>query len=138
MRILGRAIKQAQKEDTSDLGSDSMSFDDFNMSFSDDTEIKTYGDALEKIIECGPYLGLNTLLQVDRPNNVLSKEYVNRNYINSIFNHVVALQSDDGVASDLGIAVRLDRLSTAKSRLRAIYHNYVKDKSQTFTPFVLK
>lgn len=138
MRILGRAIKQAQKEDTSDLGLDSMSFDDFNMSFSDDTEIKTYGDALEKIIECGPYLGLNTLLQVDRPKKVLLKEYVNHTYINTMFNHVVALQSDAGAATELGIDVKLDRLSADQSRLRAIYHNFAKDKSQTFTPFILK
>lgn len=138
MRILGRAIKQAQKEVTSNLGSDSMSFDDFNMSFSDDTEMKTYGDALEKIIECGPYLGLNTLLQVDRPKKVLLKEYVNQTYINTMFNHVVALQSDAGAATELGIDVKLDRLSADQSRLRAIYHNYAKDKSQTFTPFILK
>lgn len=138
MRILGRAIKQAPKKEASDFGSDSMSFDQFSMSFNEETEMKTYGDLLEKIIECGPYLGLNTLLQVDRPKKVLLKEYVNHNYINTIFNHVVALQSDSGAASDLGIEVRLDRLSAAKSRLRAIYHNYAKDKSQTFTPFVLK
>ena len=138
MRMLGRAIKQAPKKEAGDFGSDSMSFDQFSMSFNEETEMKTYGDLLEKIIECGPYLGLNTLLQVDRPKKVLLKEYVNHNYINTIFNHVVALQSDAGAASDLGIEVRLDRLSAAKSRLRAIYHNYAKDKSQTFTPFVLK
>jgi hypothetical protein len=54
-----------------------------------------------------------------------------------MFNHVVALQSDAGAATELGIDVKLDRLSADQSRLRAIYHNYAKDKSQTFTPFIL-
>lgn len=139
-RILSRPIRQeASAVPADDMTFNPMSFDQFASDLSADSKMKTYGEALAKIIECGAYLGVNTLLEVDRPKKILFNDYVNQNYVNARFNHVVVLQSDGNASAELGIEdVKLDRLSSEPTRLRAVYHNYSKNLSQTFTPFILK
>lgn len=136
-RMLKRAVKQKTPAPAEDNGSGMVMYDTFNES--NTTAIKTYGEALEKIIEGGPYIGLNTLLHVDRPKKMITADNVYFNYINARFNHVVVHQSDANASVELGIEdIKLDKLSAEPGSLRAVYCNYTKNQPQLFTPFVLK
>lgn len=136
-RMLKRAVKQKTPAPAEDNGSGMVMYDTFNES--NTTAIKTYGEALEKIIEGGPYIGLNTLLHVDRPKKMIAADNVYFNYINARFNHVVVHQSDANASVELGIEdIKLDKLSAEPGSLRAVYCNYTKNQPQLFTPFVLK
>lgn len=118
-----------------------------NFSFGDDTggkgkkaDISSYRKALSYILDNGPQMGVNTLLQVDVPSKVLYEDYVNAKFIFGKFNHLVMLRSEEKAAVPLGLSddVRLEQLPSDIERLRAIYYDSGSDKYQMFTPYIIK
>lgn len=101
-------------------------------------EVKTYIDALCYILDNGPDYHIHTILQVDKPDNLLFQDFFPRNYIFSKFRHLIMLHSDDKAATKLGVSdeMRLDKLNSENERLRAIYYADGDDGWTLFSPFV--
>ena len=101
-------------------------------------EVKTYIDALCYILDNGPDYHIHTILQVDKPDNLLFQDFFPRNFIFSKFRHLIMLHSDDKAATKLGVSdeMRLDKLNSENERLRAIYYADGDDGWTLFSPFV--
>lgn len=130
------------ENDASNFGMDLSSFD-----FGGDSggknkkaDISSYRKALAYILDNGPRLGVNTLLQVDMPSKVLYDDYVNAKFIFGKFNHLVMFRSEEKAATPLGLSddIHLDQLPAEEERTRAIYYASDRDVYQMFVPYVIK
>jgi hypothetical protein len=103
-------------------------------------DISSYRKALAYILDNGPQMGVNTLLQVDQPSKILYEDYVNAKFVFGKFNHMVMLRSEEKAAAPLGLSddIHLDQLPSEDERLRAIYYDSGSDKYQMFTPYIIK
>ena len=103
-------------------------------------DISSYRKALAYILDNGPQMGVNTLLQVDQPSKILYEDYVNAKFVFGKFNHLVMLRSEEKAAAPLGLSddIHLDQLPSEDERLRAIYYDSGSDKYQMFTPYIIK
>jgi hypothetical protein len=103
-------------------------------------DISSYRKALAYILDNGPRMGVNTLLQVDQPSKILYEDYVNAKFVYGKFNHLVMLRSEEKAASPLGLSdeIHLNQLPSEDERLRAIYYDSGSDKYQMFTPYIIK
>lgn len=103
-------------------------------------DISSYRKALAYILDNGPQMSVNTLLQVDQPTKILYEDYVNAKFVYGKFNHLVMLRSEEKAAAPLGLNddIHLDQLPSEEERLRAIYYDSGSDKYQMFTPYILK
>ena len=99
--------------------------------------IKTYKDALSYILDNGPDLHVHTVLQVDKPSNLLFEDFVSRKFIFRKFRHLILLKSEQNVMTNLGLSddIRLESLSSDNERLRAIYYADGDDGWTLFSPF---
>lgn len=102
------------------------------------SEIKTYKDALCFILDNGPDYHIHTIIQVNKPDNLLFEEYVTGKFVLKKFRHLVMLRSDDKATMRLGVPneIRLDKLNSKNERLRAIYYADGDDGWTLFSPFV--
>lgn len=103
-------------------------------------DISSYRKALAYILDNGPQMGVNTLLQVDQPSKILYEDYVNAKFVFGKFNHLVMLRSEEKAAAPLGLSddIHLDQLPSEDERLRAIYYASDRDVYQMFTPYIIK
>ena len=103
------------------------------------SEIKTYKQALSYILDNGPEFHIHTVLQVDKPSNLLFEDYVTSKFIFKKFRHLIMLKSDDKAALSLGLPdeIRLDTLNSEPERLRAIYYADGDDGWTLFSPFAM-
>jgi hypothetical protein len=103
-------------------------------------DISSYRKALAYILDNGPRMGVNTLLQVDVPSKLLYEDYVNAKFVYNKFNHLIMLRSEEKAVATLGLNddIHLERLSSDSERLRAIYYAADRDKYQMFTPYIIK
>ena len=103
-------------------------------------DISSYRKALAYILDNGPQMGVNTLLQVDQPSKILYEDYVNAKFVFGKFNHLVMLRSEEKAAAPLGLSddIHLDQLPSEDERLRAIYYASDRDIYQMFTPYIIK
>jgi hypothetical protein len=103
------------------------------------TIVGTYKDALNYILDNGPDYHVHTILQVDKPDNLLFEDYVTSKFVFTKFRHLVMLRSDEKAALKLGVPddIRLDTLNSEPERLRAIYYADGDDKWTLFSPFVM-
>ena len=103
-------------------------------------DISSYRKVLAYILDNGPQMGVNTLLQVDQPSKILYEDYVNPKFVYGKFNHLVMLRSEEKAAGPLGLSddIHLDQLPSEEERLRAIYYDSGSDKYQMFTPYIIK
>ena len=103
----------------------------------DITKIKTYPQALEFLLDEGPVHNVHTLLQVDKPANILFEGEFGRNATDK-FRHKVILRSENKYLSAMRLSVEIDveKLSDEEEHLRAYY--YPEDGNpQLFTPYLL-
>ena len=130
------------ENDDSNFGKDLSSFDFGGNSVgkSKKIDISSYRKALTYILDNGPQIGMNTLLQVDQPSKILYEDYVNAKFVFGKFNHLVMLRSEEKAAVPLGLSddIHLDQLPSEEERLRAIYYASDRDEYQTFTPYIIK
>lgn len=98
-------------------------------------------DAIRYILDKGPSLGVHTILQVDKPENLLfpNDNYFNRQQlVDKYFVRVIMLRSEEQSSIKLtGGNVRLDQLEDDSRRLRAYYYDGMSDKYTLFTPYML-
>ena len=131
------------EDDSSSKSSD----DDDMMSISDDffgggssssSNVKTYKDALNVILEKGPDYGVHTLLQIEKASNLLFEDYITPKVVFQKFKHLVMLKSDEttGVTLHLNDDIRLEKLSSDWERLRAYYYAEESDSYTLFTPYM--
>ena len=102
-------------------------------------EVKTYKDALNYILDNGPEHHVHTILQVDKPDNLLFEDIITSKMIFRKFRHLVMLRSDEKAALKLGIPdeIRLENLNSEQERLRAVYYADGDDGWTLFSPFAL-
>ena len=117
-------------------------FGPMNFDFSSQSSgatIKTYKDALNYILDNGPDYHIHTILQVDKPDNLLFEDYVTSKFVLKKFRHLVMLHSDEKAAMKLGIPdeIRLETLNAEPERLRAIYYADGNDGWKLFSPFAM-
>lgn len=117
-------------------------FGPMNFTFSGQSSsatIKTYKDALNYILECGPDYHVHTILQVDKPDNLLFEDYVTSKFVLKKFRHLIILRSDEKAAMKMGVPdeIRLETLNSEPERLRAIYYADGDDGWTLFSPFAM-
>ena len=102
-------------------------------------EVKTYKDALNYILDNGPEQHVHTMLQVDKPDNLLFEDIITSKMIFRKFRHLVMLRSDEKASLKLGIPdeIRLENLNSELERLRAVYYADGDDGWTLFSPFAL-
>ena len=139
-------LKRDQKfiEDRSEIEQSNDTFDIFQgISFSTDQAIGTahncdsFRKALIYLLENGPLAGLNTLVQLDKPDKLLFDDFISAKIVSSRFKHIVILRSEARAAMSLGLSddIMVENLSADLERLRAFY--YCDDDSSTrlFSPY---
>ena len=116
----------------------SISDDFFGDSSSSSTNIRTYRDALNVILDKGPDYGVHTLLQIEKASNLLFEDYITPKMVFQKFKHLVMLKSDEtaGVTLHLNDDIRLEKLSSDWERLRAYYYAEESDSYTLFTPYM--
>jgi hypothetical protein len=101
-------------------------------------DISTYRNALQVILESGPNQGVNTIITLKSPKNLLGID-PNRNMITRMFKHFVILKSEQRSVYDLGLDdVAVNRLTDIGKRLRAIYYSAEDSECRKFIPFIIK
>ena len=102
-------------------------------------EVKTYKNALNYILDNGPEQHVHTMLQVDKPDNLLFEDIITSKMIFRKFRHLVMLHSDEKASLKLGIPdeIRLESLNSEPERLRAVYYADGDDGWTLFSPFAL-
>lgn len=130
------------ENDDSNFGMDLNQFDfgEDSTGKSKKVDISSYRKALAYILDNGPQLGVNTLLQVDQPSKLLYEDYVDAKFVFGKFNHLVMLRSEEKAAGPLGLSddIHLDQLPSEEERTRAIYYASDRDVYQMFVPYVIK
>lgn len=129
----GNSAKSSDDEDMM-----SISDDFFGGGSSSSSNVKTYKDALNVILEKGPDYGVHTLLQIEKASNLLFEDYITPKVVFQKFKHLVMLKSDEttGVTLHLNDDIRLEKLSSDWERLRAYYYAEESDSYTLFTPYM--
>lgn len=116
----------------------SISDDFFGGGDSSSSNIRTYRDALNVILDKGPDYGVHTLLQIEKASNLLFEDYITPKVVFQKFKHLVMLKSDEtaGVTLHLNDDIRMEKLSSDWERLRAYYYAEESDSYTLFTPYM--
>lgn len=117
-------------------------FGPMNFTFSEQASsatIKTYKDALSYILDNGPDYHIHTILQVDKPDNLLFEEFVTSKFVLKKFRHLIMLRSDEKASMKLGIPdeIRLESFNSEPERLRAVYYADGDEGWTLFSPFAM-
>lgn len=101
--------------------------------------IKTYRKALEVILDRGPEVGVHTIIQIEKPINLLFEDLTAKEVFQK-FKHLIMLKSDEMAASRLNLRdnIRLENLSKDAERLRAFYYAEESDEYTLFTPYTIE
>lgn len=101
--------------------------------------VKTYKNALNYILDNGPDYHVHTILQVDKPDNLLFEEFVTSKFVLKKFRHLIMLRSDEKASMKLGIPdeIRLESLNSEPERLRAVYYADGDEGWTLFSPFAM-
>lgn len=133
LKLDAEIISAPKSEDT---------FGPMNFTFSDQptgASVKTYKDALCYILDNGPDYHVHTIIQVDKPDNLLFEDYVTSKFVLKKFRHLIMLRSDEKAALKMGVPdeIRLETLSSEPDRLRAIYYADGDEGWTLFSPFAM-
>lgn len=106
--------------------------------YKDESNIKTFREALNIILDKGPDYGVHTLLQLEKVTNLLFDDYISAKVVFQKFKHLVMLRSDEMTGSRIGLSddIRLEKLSSDWERLRAYYYAEESDNYMLFTPYM--
>lgn len=139
--ILGQDKFRELKMDLEFDGQDAAPADDFasmlgSFSSSSVDNFKTYRQALEFILDRGPEVGVHSIVQLEKPTNLLFEDLMAKEIFKK-FKHLVMLRSDEMTASRLNLRddIRLQNLSSEPERLRAYYYAEESDSYTLFTPY---
>lgn len=102
----------------------------------DESNVRTYPDALRCILDEGPIQDIHVLLQVDKPTNILFEDYPDETV--SMFKHKVILKSENKNLAPMRFSIDIDVecLCDQRERLRAYYYPE-NGFPQLFTPYLL-
>lgn len=106
--------------------------------YNGNSQIKTYKQALQMILERGSEFGVHTVLQIDKPDKLLFSDglSVSAKEVFKMFKYLVMLHSEENVATRLiSNDIKLEKLSDKNERLRAYYYSEDDDKYTLFTPY---
>ncbi len=97
----------------------------------------SYRKALIYLLENGPLVGLNTVVQIDKPDKLLFDDFISAKVVSSRFKHIVILRSEARSAMTLGLGddISVETLSADPERLRAYYYCDDDGSSRLFSPF---
>ena len=127
-------------EDKEEAQTDSSDFASMLGGFSADSSstIRSYRQALEVILNNGPEVGVHTIIQVDKPVNLLFGDLTAKEIFQK-FKYLIMLKSDEMAASRLNLRddIRLENLSKDPDRLRAYYYAEESDAYTLFTPYMI-
>lgn len=100
----------------------------------------SFGKALRTILQQGPEQAVHTIMQIDKPSNILFEEYPGKKMIYSMFSHILIHRSDEGTASTFGLRdnIRPENLTSDEDRLKAIYFNEEADTYLTYSPYIIE
>lgn len=139
--ILGQDRFRELKMDMEFESDDAVPADDFAsmlgaFSSSSDSGFKTYRQALSYILDRGPEQGVHTIIQIEKPTNLLFEDLTAKEIFQK-FKHLIMLRSDEMTGSRLNLRddIRLERLSSDSERLRAYYYAEESDAYTLFTPY---
>lgn len=139
--ILGQDRFRELKMDLEFESDDAAPADDFAsmlgaFSSSSDSGFKTYRQALNYILDRGPEQGVHTIIQIEKPTNLLFEDLTAKEIFQK-FKHLIMLRSDEMTGSRLNLRddIRLERLSSDSERLRAYYYAEEGDAYTLFTPY---
>lgn len=139
-------LKRNQKFSEEKPAENNGTFDIFQgISFSTAQESSTkhncdsFRKALIYLLENGPLAGLNTVIQLDKPDKLLFDEYTTPQVVSSRFKHIIILRSESRVTSKLPIDddTVVETLSADVERLRAYYYCDDDGSSRLFSPYEL-
>ena len=103
-----------------------------------ESNIRSYREALDIILDKGPDYGVHTLLQLEKINNFLFEDYISPKELYQKFKHLVMLRSDEKTGCRIGLSddIHLEKLSSDWERLRAYYYAEESDNYTLFTPYM--
>ena len=130
-------LRQDVKIAKSDKKDEDSAFTDMTFSSDAGDNFESYKSALEYIIENGPEKGVHVVIQIDKPGNLLFKEFFSVNEFNNMFHHLVMLKSESRISTTLNLDddIHLENLSSDIDRLRAIYYQVNEMRYTLFSPF---
>ncbi len=125
--------KSSDNDDMMSISDDFFGGDDNSSS-----NVRTYREALNVILDKGPDYGVHTLLQIEKASNLLFEDYITPKVVFQKFKHLVMLKADEtaGVTLHLNDDIRLEKLSSDWERLRAYYYAEESDSYTLFTPYM--
>ena len=102
------------------------------------SNIRTYREALNIILDKGPDYGVHTLLQVEKVSNFLFENNITPKLVFQKFKHLVMLKSNEsvGVTLRLNDEIHLETMSSDSKRLSAYYYAEESDSYTLFTPYM--
>lgn len=102
------------------------------------SNIRTYREALNVILDKGVDCGVHTLLQLEKVSNFLFEANLTPKVVFQKFKHLVMLKSDEtaGVTLHLNDDIRLEKMSSDWERLRAYYYAEESDSYTLLTPYM--
>ena len=111
---------------------------DYSSGNQPESNIRTYREALNVILDKGPDYGVHTLLQLEKATNLLFEDLITSKMIFQRFKHLILLRSDEMTSSRLSLNddIHLEKLSSEWERLRAYYYAEESDSYTLFTPYM--
>lgn len=97
----------------------------------------SFRKALIYLIENGPLVGLNTVIQIDKPDKLLFDEFISAKTVSARFKHIIILRSEGRAAMSLGLGddIVVETLSADVERLRAYYYYDDDGSARLFSPY---
>ena len=127
----------AEKEEKSINSDDPFGFG--NLSFghgNSQSDVRTFRQAMDIILDKGPELGVHTIIQVDKLSNFLFSEFISPKFVFQKIKHLIMLRSgDDFINKYLDDNIHLESLSKDMERLRAYYYSEESNSYTLFTPY---
>ena len=102
------------------------------------SNIQTYRDALNVILDKGPDSGVHTMLQLEKVSNLLFEEHITSKAVFQKFKHLVLLKSDETTSATLHLNddIHLEKLSIDREQLSAFYYAEESDSYTLFSPYL--
>lgn len=97
----------------------------------------SYRKALIYLLENGSLVGLNSVIQLDKPDKLLFDDFISAKVVSSRFKHIVILRSEARAAMSLGLGddLTVENLSADIERLRAYYYCDDDGSARLFSPY---
>lgn len=97
----------------------------------------SYRKALIYLLENGPLVGLNSVIQLDKPDKLLFDDFISAKVVSARFKHIIILRSEARAVMSMGLGddIVVETLSADAERLRAYYYCDDDGLARLFSPF---